>query len=133
MYARLGSERAQLDAYVWRDLIDSGAIIGNGTDVLPVEGIDPIASFYSSVARVDLNGDVFFADQAMTREEALGSYTINNAYAAFEEDLKGSITAGKLADIVVLSADIMTIPAERIPETRVDITILGGEIRYTAQ
>ncbi len=84
VYARLGSERAQSDAYVWRDLIDSGAIIGNGTDV-PVEGIDPIASFYSSVARVDLNGDVFFADQAMTREEALGSYTINNAYAAFEE------------------------------------------------
>ena len=132
VYARLGSERAQSDAYVWRDLIDSGAIIGNGTDV-PVEGIDPIASFYSSIARVDLNGDVFFADQAMTREEALASYTINNAYAAFEEDLKGSITAGKLADIVVLSHDIMTIPAERIPEARVEITILGGEIRYTAQ
>ena len=132
VYARLGSERAQSDAYVWRDLIDSGAIIGNGTDV-PVEGIDPIASFYSSVARVDLNGDVFFADQAMTREEALASYTINNAYAAFEEELKGSITAGKLADIVVLSGDIMTMRAERIPQARVEITIVGGEIRYTAQ
>ena len=129
VYRRLGAERAESGAYMWRDLIDSGAIIGNGTDV-PVEDIDPIASFYSSVARLDLNGDVFFPAQRMTREEALASYTINNAYAAFEEHLKGSITPGKLADIVVLSGNIMTIPLEQIPATRVDITIIGGEVGY---
>ncbi len=129
VYRRLGAERAESGAYMWRDLIDSGAIIGNGTDV-PVEDIDPIASFYSSVARLDLNGDVFFPAQRMTREEALASYTINNAYAAFEEHLKGSITPGKLADIVVLSGNIMTVPLEQIPATRVDITIIGGEVGY---
>ena len=129
VYRRLGAERAESGAYMWRDLIDSGAIIGNGTDV-PVEDIDPIASFYSSVARLDLNGDVFFPAQRMTREEALASYTINNAYAAFEEHLKGSITPGKLADIVVLSGNIMTIPLEQIPATRVDVTIIGGEVAY---
>ena len=129
VYRRLGAERAESGAYMWRDLIDSGAVIGNGTDV-PVEDIDPIASFYSSVARLDLNGEVFFPEQRMTREEALASYTINNAYAAFEEHLKGSITPGKLADIVVLSGNIMTIPQEQIPATRVDVTIIGGEVGY---
>jgi predicted amidohydrolase YtcJ len=129
IYRRLGAERAESGAYMWRDLIDSGAIIGNGTDV-PVEDINPLASFYASVARVDLNGDLFFPEQAMTREEALASYTINNAYAAFEEHLKGSITPGKLADIVVLSDNIMTIPAEQILQTRVDVTIIGGEVGY---
>ena len=129
IYRRLGAERAESGAYMWRDLIDSGAIIGNGTDV-PVEDINPLASFYASVARVDLNGDVFFPEQAMTREEALASYTINNAYAAFEEHLKGSITPGKLADIVVLSDNIMTIPAEQILQTQVDVTIIGGEVGY---
>ena len=129
VYRRLGAERAESGAYMWRDLIDSGATIGNGTDV-PVEDIDPIASFYSSVARLDLNGEVFFPEQRMTREEALASYTINNAYAAFEEHLKGSITPGKLADVVVLSGNIMTIPLEQIPATRVDVTIIGGEVAY---
>ncbi|MGD8330003.1 MAG: amidohydrolase [Acidobacteriota bacterium] len=129
VFRRLGAERAESGAYMWRALIDSGAVVGNGTDV-PVEDIDPIASFYSSVSRIDLNGDVFFPEQRMTREEALASYTINNAYAAFEEHLKGSITPGKLADITVLSDNIMTIPMEQIPQARVDLTIVGGEIRY---
>ncbi len=126
---RLGDERGASGAYLWRDLIDSGAVIGNGTDV-PVEDIDPIASFHASVARLDRNGEVFYPDQRMTRDEALASYTINNAYAAFEEHLKGSITPGKLADIVVLSDDIMTIPAEQIPDVRAEMTIVGGEIRF---
>jgi hypothetical protein len=129
VFRRLGAERAESGAYMWRALIDSGAVVGNGTDV-PVEDIDPIASFYSSVSRIDLNGDVFFPEQRMTRAEALASYTINNAYAAFEEHLKGSITAGKLADITVLSDNIMTVPMEQIPQARVDLTIVGGEIRY---
>jgi predicted amidohydrolase YtcJ len=127
--ARLGPERAQSGAYLWRSLIDAGVIIANGTDA-PVEDIDPIDSFYASVSRVMVDGERFYPDQRMTREEALRSYTINNAYAAFEEELKGSITPGKLADITVLSRNIMTIPEEEIPGTRVDFTILGGEVRF---
>ncbi|HET6630378.1 MAG TPA: amidohydrolase [Woeseiaceae bacterium] len=127
--SRLGEERGGETSYVWRDLLEAGTIIGNGTDV-PVEHIDPIASFYSSVSRMMANGQRFHPEQAMTREEALRSYTINNAYAAFEEDIKGTLTPGKLADVVVLSQDILTIPEARIPETVAEITIVGGEIRY---
>jgi hypothetical protein len=126
---RLGEERARSGAYVWRSLLDSGAIIANGTDV-PVEDIDPIASFYASVSRRMADGQTFYPEQRMTREEALKSYTAWNAYAAFEEDIKGSITPGKLADIVVLSKDIMLVPEEEIPTARVDVTILGGKVRY---
>jgi len=110
-------------------LIDSGVVINNGTDV-PVERIDPIASFYASVSRQLADGSVFYPEQLMTREEALRSYTLNNAYAAFEEDLKGSITVGKLADLAVLSQDIMTVPLEDIPSTTVDLTVVGGEVRF---
>lgn len=130
--ARLGEERGGATSYVWRDLLEAGAVIGNGTDV-PVERIDPIASFYSSVSRLMPNGERFHPEQAMTREEALASYTTNNAYAAFEENIKGTLTPGKLADIVVLSEDILTIPEERIPQTKVDMTIVGGEIRYARE
>ena len=126
---RLGPERAENGAYVWRDLMNGGAIIANGTDV-PVEDIDPIASFYASVARVTADGSVFYGDQVMTREEALRSYTLNNAIAAFEETLKGSITVGKVGDITVLDRDIMTVPVAGIPGTKVDLTIVGGQIRY---
>lgn len=127
--SRLGEERTEAASYLWRDLIETGALIGNGTDV-PVEPIDPIASYYASVSRMMPTGERFYPDQAMTRREALRSYTINNAYAAFEEDIKGSITPGKLADIVVLSRDILTTPEAEIPETRVDLTFVGGEPAY---
>ena len=126
---RLGETRAETGAYLWRQLIDSGAIVTNGTDV-PVEDIDPIASFYASVSRRMPNGEVFYPGQRMTREEALRSYTLNNAYAAFEEEEKGSLEVGKLADVVVLSQDILTVAEEEIPSTRVDYTIVGGEVRY---
>ena len=126
---RLGQERARIGAYVWRDLLDSGAVIANGTDV-PVEDINPIASFYATVARRLADGSVFFEGQRLTRDEALHSYTLANAYAAFEEDIKGSITPGKLADIVVLSKDIMTIPEDEIPTAQVDATIIGGRIVF---
>ena len=129
VYRRLGAERAESGAYMWRALLDSGAIVTNGTDV-PVEDADPIASYYASVARITADGSAFFPEQAMTREEALRSYTLDNAYAAFEEDVKGSLTPGKYADITVLSQDILTIPIDRIPSTEVDLTIVGGEIRY---
>lgn len=126
---RLGEERARTESYLWRSLIDAGATVINGTDV-PVEDINPIASFYASVTRRMANGERFYPEQRMTREEALKSYTINNAYAAFEENLKGSITPGKFADIVVLSNDIMTVPEDEIPTAEVVYTIVGGEIRY---
>lgn len=129
---RLGPARTCAESYVWRSLMDAGAIVTNGTDV-PVEDIDPIASFYASVTRRMANGETFCPEQRMTREEALRSYTIHNAYAAFEEELKGSLTPGKLADIVVLSKDIMTVPEDEIPTARVVYTILGGKIVYRAQ
>ena len=126
---RLGEERAGVTSYPWRDLIESGAIIGNGTDV-PVEPINAIASFYASVSRMTVENERFFPEHVMTREEALASYTLNNAIAAFEEDIKGTLTPGKLADIVVLSQDILSVAEERIPATQVEMTIVGGEIRY---
>ena len=126
---RLGDERARSTSQPWRDLFDTGAVVTNGTDV-PVEPIDPIASYYASVSRVMINGERFSPEHVMTREEALRSYTINNAYAAFEEDIKGSLTPGKYADIVVLSQDLLTVGEEKIPETTVDITIVGGEVKY---
>ena len=104
--------------------------MNNGTDT-PVEDVDPIPGFYASISRIMPNGEAFFPQQAMTREEALASYTINGAYSAFEEDLKGSLTPGKYADIVVLSRDIMTVPAEEILDAEVVYTIVGGEIRYS--
>ena len=76
------------------------------------------------------NGETFYPEHRMSREEALRSYTLNNAFAAFEEESKGSLEVGKLADLVVLSQDILTIPEEDIPTTRVDYTIVGGEVRY---
>jgi predicted amidohydrolase YtcJ len=126
---RIGDERARTGAYVWRELLDRGVVIANGTDV-PVERIDPRPSFYASVSRLLPSGEAFSPDQSMSRAEALESYTLANAYAAIEEDLKGSITVGKLADLAVLSRDILEVPLEELPGTEVDMTILGGEIRY---
>jgi hypothetical protein len=128
---RLGEERAKSGAYVWRDLIASGAIVTNGTDV-PVEDADPIASFHASVTRKMADGAAFFPEQVMTREEALKSYTIQNAYAAFEEDVKGSLAPGKYADIVVLSKDILTVPEDEIRDAKPLYTIVGGKVLFRA-
>ena len=111
-------------------MIDSGAVLANGTDV-PVEPIDPIASLYATVSRMTDKGELFIPEQALTRAEALASYTINNAYAAFEEDLKGSITPGKWADLVVLSDNFFTVDETEIAKLRVELTMVGGQIRYT--
>jgi len=126
---RLGPKRAEEGAYVWQKLMKSGAVVANGTDA-PVEDVSPLASFYASVSRKLKDGTVFYADQRMTREEALKSYTLNNAYAAFEEKLKGSLEPGKLADITVLSRDIMTIAEDEIPATDVVYTIVGGKVAF---
>lgn len=107
----------------------SRAIICNGTDV-PVEDIDPVACFYATVSRKLKDGTVFYPDQRMSRQEALRSYTLNGAYAAFEENIKGSFSPGKLADITVLSKDIMTVPEEEILNAEVLYTIVGGKVMY---
>ena len=126
---RLGERRAKSGAYVWQSLLKSGAVVTNGTDV-PVERIDPIAGFHASVTRMMNSGVPFFPDQCMTREQALRSYTLNAAHSAFEEHLKGSLTPGKLADIVVLSQDIMTVPDAQIRDAQVLLTIVGGNVVY---
>jgi predicted amidohydrolase YtcJ len=130
--ARLGPKRAEEGAYVWQKLMKSGAIIANGTDV-PVERIDPMANFFATITRRTKDGSVFFGDQKMSRDEALKSYTWNGAYAAKEESLKGSLAAGKLADITVLSKDILTIPEDQIPTATAFYTIVGGKIAYQAR
>lgn len=130
--ARLGPRRAEEGAYVWQKLMQSGAIIANGTDV-PVERIDPMANFHATITRKTLDGSVFFGDQKMSRAEALKSYTWNGAFAAKEETLKGSLVVGKLADITVLSKDIMTVAEDEIPSTQAVYTIVGGKIAYRRQ
>jgi predicted amidohydrolase YtcJ len=128
---RVGEERSQY-AYAWRTLLDSGLRIPGGSDA-PVEPVQPLPGIYAAVTRQDRDGwpeGGWHPEQRVSREEALRMFTIDAAYAAFEEDIKGSITPGKLADIVVLSKDIMTIPAPEILETEVLMTILGGKIVY---
>lgn len=127
--ARLGTRRAEEGAYAWQKLMKSGAVISNGTDA-PVEDVNPIACYYATVSRRLKDGSVFFPDQRMSREEALRSYTWSGAYAAFEEDIKGSLKTGKLADITVLSKDILTVPEDQILSTEVLYTIVGGKILY---
>jgi predicted amidohydrolase YtcJ len=129
--ARLGERRARLGAYAWRSLLDAGAMVINGTDV-PVESIDPIACFYSSVTRKLPSGVAFFPEQSMTRAEALRSYTRDAAFAAFEEDDKGTLLLGKLADIVVLTKDLPEAAEDDILKTRVAMTIVGGKVVYEA-
>ena len=130
--ARLGEARVKEGAYVWRKLIDSGAIVSNGTDV-PVERIDPMPNFHASVARTMKDGTPFTPEQRMTRMEALKSYTWNAAYAAKEETLKGSLAVGKLADVTVLTKNILTVPDAEIPSTGVAYTIVGGTVAYTGR
>ena len=127
--SRLGDKRAKDTSQPWRTLFETGAIITNGTDV-PVERIDPIASYYSSVTRRMNNGDAFYPEHIMTRQEALETYTINGAYSAFEEDIKGSLTPGKYADFIVLSKNLLTVDYEEIPSAEVEMTFVGGELKY---
>ncbi len=126
---RLGAQRAEEGAYVWQKLMKSGALVANGTDA-PVEAVDVIPGFYAFVTRKMNNGQAFYPDQRLNREEALKAYTTNGAYAAFEENIKGSLAAGKLADITILSKDILTIPEDEILQTEVLYTIVGGKVVY---
>lgn len=129
---RLGEWRARTGAYAWRSLLDAGATVINGTDA-PVETLDPLDSFYASVTRRLADGVEFFPEQRMTRAEALRSYTRDAAYAGFEEESKGTIAVGKLADLVVLSNDILKVSDEELKEAHVDMTIIGGRLAWTRQ
>lgn len=128
---RLGWTRIQ-GAYAWRSLLDTGVIIAGGSD-FPVESADPLLSFHAAVTRQDANGwpaGGWLPEQRMTRDEALKHMTIWGAKAAFMEDRVGSITAGKLADLVVLSRNIMTGPPSEILNTEVLMTVVGGRVVY---
>ncbi|WP_116105259.1 amidohydrolase [Lewinella sp. IMCC34191] len=127
---RLGTERAREGAYPWRSLLDAGAVVTNGTDA-PVEDVDPIESFYASVTRKRADGKAtFFPEQSMTREEALHSYTAAPAYAAFQEDERGTLAPGMQADFVILSKNLRDCAEEEILETEVVATYVGGELAY---
>lgn len=130
--ARLGGQRIREGAYMWRALLDSGAVIANGTDA-PVEPVSPVASFFASVTRQTLQQAPpggFEPAQKMTRREALRSYTLDAAYAAFEEDRRGSIQVGKLADFTVFSQDLLQVPDERLLDTVIWKTMVGGKLVY---
>jgi hypothetical protein len=117
---------------MWRSFIDAGVLVNNGTDV-PVEDLDPFANFHASVTRQMKDGTAFFPAQRMTRQEALYSYTLANAMAAFEEKEKGSIEKGKLADLVILSNDLLRCRDDEIPSTMALLTIVGGKVGYRHQ
>jgi len=127
---RLGEKRAEQGAYVWQSLMKSGAHVANGTDA-PVEDVNPIPNFYAAVTRKSKDGKAFFPAQKMSRMEALRSYTVENAYAAFEENVKGALKPGMLGDITVLSKDILTIPEDDILKTEIEYTIIGGKVAYS--
>jgi predicted amidohydrolase YtcJ len=132
---RIGRARMEEGAYVWRKLMASGATITNGSD-FPVEQPNPMLGLYAAITRQDGSGmppGGWMPDQRMSREEALVSFTRNAAFAAHAETLTGTIEAGKLADLVVLSRDIMRVPPPQILTTTVRMTIVGGEIVYRAE
>jgi len=130
---RLGTDRSRLGAYAWRSLLDNGVIVANGTDA-PVEDVDPLKSFYASVTRRrEDSGLVFFSEQKMTRKEAIYSYTLGNAFAAFEDGYKGSLRAGKVADLVILSNDLVKCTDDEILKTKVLYTITDGKVRFKAE
>jgi len=131
-YKRLGYERLS-NAYPWRNLLDLGVVIAGGSDA-PVEIGDPRIEFKAAVSRKDLDGfhdKGWHLEQAVTREEALKMFTIWGSYAVFEEDIKGSIEVGKLADFTIFSKDIMKIPEEEIMSSEIVSTIVGGRVIYS--
>ena len=131
--SRLGVKRLE-GAYAWQTLIKSGVVIAGGSDA-PVERGEPMIEFYAAVARKDqkgFSGEGWHAEEKVTREQALKMFTAWAAYAAFEEKQRGSIEEGKLADLTVLSADIMQIPEAEILKTRCVMTVIGGEIVFDA-
>jgi predicted amidohydrolase YtcJ len=132
--ARIGRERMEEGAYVWRKLIASGATIAAGSD-FPVELPNPMLGFYAAITRQDPSGRPpmgWMPEERMSRDETLASFTRHAAFAAHAETVMGSLESGNLADFVVLSKDIMRVAAPEILTTTVRMTIIGGEIVYSA-
>jgi len=130
---RLGPTRART-SYAWRSMLDAGAPLAFGSD-WPVAPLDPLLGIYAAATRATLDGkhpDGWFPEEKLTVEEALRAYTAGSAFAAFEENKKGTISPGKLADLVVLSDDLFSIPPERIKDARVVLTLVGGKVVYQA-
>jgi predicted amidohydrolase YtcJ len=130
--ARIGAERAQEGAYVWQRLIHSGVVLANGSD-FPVEEPNPMLGFYASITRQDPSGQPpggWMPDERLSRDEMLKSFTWNGAYAAHSEKDLGSLEVGKLADMVLLDKDVMTVDPKEILTTHPLVTIIGGEIVY---
>jgi len=131
MEKSIGRKRCET-SYAFRTFLDNNVRLCFGSD-WPVASFNPLHGIYAAVTRRTLDGknpDGWFPEQKITVEEAVKCYTINNAYASFEENLKGSIAAGKLADLAVLSDDIFTIAPERIRDVRVEMTVLGGKVVF---
>ncbi|HWM71589.1 MAG TPA: amidohydrolase [Steroidobacteraceae bacterium] len=131
--ARLGPDRLA-GAYAWHSLLDAGAVVAGGTDA-PVEKGDPLVEFYAAVARRSLQGFAasdWHLEQRVSRAQALKMLTLSPAYAAFQEQDRGTVEVGKLGDFTVLSADIMTVPEPQILTSHVLLTIIGGEVAYAA-
>jgi len=131
--ARLGMDRLK-GAYAWNSFLKTGVVVPGGSDA-PVERGEPMIEFYAAIARKDIkgySGEGWHPEEKVTREQGLKMLTIWPAYAAFEEKLRGSIEVGKLADLTVLSADIMKIPEMEILKTHCVMTVIGGEVVYEA-
>ncbi|MGH9389417.1 MAG: amidohydrolase, partial [Vicinamibacteria bacterium] len=128
---RVGLERAK-GAYAWRKFLAAGARIAGGSD-FPVEGENPLWGFHAAITRQDHDGKPeggWRPEERMTREEALRSFTLDAAYASFEEADRGSLEPGKLADFVVFSKDIMSVPPREILSTDCLLTVIGGEVVF---
>jgi predicted amidohydrolase YtcJ len=130
---RIGTERSK-GAYAWKSLRDAGAILAFGTDY-QVEPLNPMEGIYADDTRKDRlgeEGDGWFPLEKVTMDDAIMYYTLGGAYAQFMEDRKGMIKAGYLADIVITSKDLLTIPESEIMKTKIDYTITGGKVVYDA-
>ena len=131
-HKRLGVDRLD-NAYTWRSLIDLGVVIAGGSDA-PVEIGDPRIEFKAAIGRKDLDGyyqDYWNLDESVSREEALYLFTKWAAYSVFEEDIKGTIEVGKLADLTIFSKDLMVIPEEEIMSSQILMTIVDGRVVYS--
>ncbi len=139
MEERIGTERSR-GAYAFKRLLDGGAVLAFGSDWPGTSAaeypINPMLGLYAATTRQTLSGqpeEGWFPEERISLEEALKAYTINGAYSTFEEDIKGSLEPGKLADIAVLDADLFEIPHEAIKDVNVDMTIVDGRIVYDAR
>jgi predicted amidohydrolase YtcJ len=130
---RIGDTRTAEGAYVWKKLLDRGVHVPNGSDA-PVESANPFWGIYAAITRRDRNGNPaggWYPDQAMTRKEALESFTVEGAFASFDEELKGRLKKGMLADITVLSKNIMAVAEEEIPGIEATMTVIGGKVVFS--